>query len=42
MLYSDLVDFFFDRMDLNFRAILVDKNRYVAEKMGVTMIDSTI
>lgn len=32
--YSDLVDFFFDRMDLNFRAILVDKNRYAAEKCG--------
>jgi hypothetical protein len=30
--YSDVIDFFFDRAELNFRAIIVDKNRYIADK----------
>jgi len=32
--YSDLVSLFFDREDLNFRAILVDKSKYIASKCG--------
>ncbi len=30
--YSDVIDFFFDRMELNFRALIVDKHRYIANK----------
>lgn len=32
--YADLVDFFFDRTKLRFRALIVDKRRYIAEKCG--------
>lgn len=32
--YNDLVDLFFDRDYINFRAIIVDKNRYIADKSG--------
>ena len=30
--YADLVDFFFDRSDLTFRSIVVDKYKYLDEK----------
>ena len=30
--YADLVNFFFDRSDIRFRAIIVDKKRYIAAK----------
>lgn len=32
--YSELVDFFFERTHINFRAIIVDKHRYIADKCG--------
>ncbi len=30
--YSDIIDFFFDRAELNFRALIVDKHKYIAAK----------
>lgn len=30
--YSDVIDFLFDRTELNFRALIVDKHRYIADK----------
>lgn len=32
--YSELVDLFFERTYINFRAIIVDKRRYIADKSG--------
>ena len=34
LFYSELVDLFFDRTDINFRAIIVDKSKYIANKCG--------
>jgi hypothetical protein len=32
--YSELIDFFFDISEIGFRAIIVDKHKYIAEKCG--------
>ncbi|KAA6342917.1 hypothetical protein EZS27_009377 [termite gut metagenome] len=32
--YSELIDFFFEISDIGFRAIIVDKNKYIADKCG--------
>lgn len=32
--YADLADYYFDRGDINFRAIIVDKYRYISERCG--------
>jgi hypothetical protein len=32
--YAELVDYFVDRSDICFRAIIVDKNKYIANKCG--------
>ena len=30
--YSDIIDFFFDRLEMNFRSLIIDKHKYVADR----------